>query len=343
MGKLNRLGIVTSTVRKRIDYLKKADEEDSLILSNEIKSIIESLETSCQTFQNLSGKHSGVDPRTRDTAYHLSYLMGRITDLKVLIKRMGLKREAIKDLDRLELYLYKNSENKPGTPLSDDYQVVSRKNNELQSQMKQDMEYMYILGNQILDQIAFVSFRLLKRGSLPRNYDFHEFYKRLVGSKSNSKERILWKNLKRDIIWLHYQLRFYRNEFIEHLTKPWQRGFTHSISSDEFNFFIVVPAGYYPDGYLVNRVTGIFHLAPAWLKKSPKDYWERERYGRVLEITFMNIDNVRRQKDRERIWLVWKEFGGSTPAYEHLALRLAGFIRGYAETIESIAIPSKYD
>jgi hypothetical protein len=45
----------------------------------------------------------------------------------------------------------------------------------------------------------------------------------------------------------------------------------------------------------------------------------------LLEEIFYNIDQIREQADRERVWNVWNEVGGLTPSYDVIAMRLMRF------------------
>lgn len=49
------------------------------------------------------------------------------------------------------------------------------------------------------------------------------------------------------MLWLHYQVGFYRNRFVADANRPWQRGTTSSVIGDDFNLFIPTPPGWEDD------------------------------------------------------------------------------------------------
>ena len=141
---------------------------------------------------------------------------------------------------------------------------------------------------------------------------------------------------RKDIYWLYYQLRSYRNIFIEHVKRPWQRGNAMSVYGNDFNLFIPTPPGWLNDKESQKRIQGIFHLAPKTLQEAPDDYWEKKNLDRVLEITFMHIDEIEEKEDREKVWDVWKVTGGSTQSYDIVGFRLMDFIANSIPTLIDI-------
>lgn len=209
------------------------------------------------------------------------------------------------------------------------------KHHELTEQMKLDMESLYVFGNLLLDQWSYMTAYLTGINS-PDSFDFHALYDEMSSKKEKGSFSLLWDKHRKDIYWLYYQLRSYRNIFIEHVRRPWQRGNMMSVYGDDFNLFIPTPPGWLDDEEIQRNLKGIFHLAPKILQDAPDDYWEKKNLRRVLEVTFTHIDDIEEKKDREKVWDVWKIVGGSTPSYDVVGYRLMNFIVNSVPTLIDI-------
>jgi len=191
--------------------------------------------------------------------------------------------------------------------------------------MKLDMESLYVFGNLLLDQYSYMVAYLTGIDN-PNSFSFQRLYDEMSSKKDKGPLSLLWDKHRKDIYWLYYQLRSYRNIFIEHVRRPWQRGNTMSVYGDDFNLFIPTPPGWLDEEEIQRSLKGIFYLAPKILQNAPDDYWEKKNLRRVLEVTFMHIDNIEEKKDREKVWDVWKVVGGSTPSYDVVGYRLMNFV-----------------
>lgn len=267
--------------------------------------------------------------------YHQSYLIERIKDVSVLLGRLGATRKQMTELSIREGKLTPKRV-KYGRPASKELQALFRKQDALRSQMKLDMESLYIFGNLVLDQWAHLIAYLagLKE---PEEFTFNRLVSLLQAKNYAGILKPLWGRQYRDILWLYYQLRFFRNIFVEHLKRPWQRGSTMSVFGEDFNLLIPTPPGWEDEGAIQAELQSISQYAPKWLKDAPDDYWEKRNPRRVLEITFMHIDEIPEQTARDRVWKVWSRVGGSTPSYEIVAHRLARLIEGSIPTLIGIA------
>jgi hypothetical protein len=270
--------------------------------------------------------------------HHHGHLIERINDTKQIIERLGKNRKELSDLSIRENAI-RPIRVRHGKPFSKKLHKLMQRRHELTGQMKMDMESLYIFGNLLLDQWAYVIAYLIGHNN-PDKFSFHSLYERMSSKKDKGTLLEVWNQHRKDIYWLYYQLRSYRNIFIEHVRRPWQRGNTMSTYGDDFNLFIPTPPGWLDDSDIEKRLKDIFHLAPKPLKEAPDDYWEKKNLHRVLEITFMNIDGIEQKADREKIWNVWKEVGGSTPSYDNVAFRLMRFVSSSVITMIDIIAKS---
>jgi hypothetical protein len=101
---------------------------------------------------------------------------------------------------------------------------------------------------------------------------------------------------------------------------------------DDFEFFIPTPPGWIPEDTQKVMFKSIEHLKPEWIKKLPKSNWQAKPRA-ALEVMIKTIDNIPSQADRERLWSVWKEIGGSTVSYDVLGNRLTKFLQESTQTL----------
>jgi len=264
-----------------------------------------------------------IVPGTYALFHHHAHLIERIKDVKRIMTRLGENRREITDLSIRENAV-RPSKVKPGKPASKRLQTIMRRHSELVEQMKLDMESLYVFGNLLLDQWSYVIAYLTGIYN-PDQVSFHALYDKISSKKDIGHLSLIRDKHKKDIYWLYYQLRSYRNIFIEHVKRPWQRGNTMSVYGSDFNLFIPTPPGWLNEKETHKKLQSIFHLAPKALREAPDDYWEKKNIHRVLEVTFMRIDEIEKKEDREKVWDVWKAVGGSTPSYDVVGFRLMDY------------------
>ena len=189
--------------------------------------------------------------------------------------------------------------------------------------MKLDLESLYIFGGVLLDQWALQAIAI---GNIPcpKQHPFRELVDFLDENPSTTLAP-LWEAVKDDALWLYYQLRFYRNRFIVHANRPWQRGTTRTVYGDDFNLHIPTPPGWLDDDALDTEIRSLMHLAPDRIKNAPDHYWEKERPGSLIEVLFDLIPQLKKQ-DRELISRLFGKKGGSTPDFKRVGRRLLHFI-----------------
>ena len=277
--------------------------------------------------------------------YHIGYLMERIKDVRRIMIRMALTRKDLTDL-QIKIQALTPERIAPGKPFSKRLQVVHRKNDDLRDQMRQDMESLYIYGNLLLDQWSYIisyiagyevpkDQREIAAGK--KDINFAGLLNLLQAKGYKGELSQFWKLHKKDIIWLNFHLRWYRNIFVEHMRKPWQRGTTMASYGDDFNFHIPTPVGYIDDTERKKILQDIYKLAPKRLKDMPDDYWEKKNLHRALEVTLYYIDELENQSDRDKVWEAWHTLGGSAPSYDTIGIRLLNYLFTSLKTIGDFA------
>ena len=272
--------------------------------------------------------------------YHLSYMLERVEDVKRILVRMALTRKTITQL-HIQEGTIRPVNLAAGKPYPKRLQNILKKNDNLRKQMKQDMESLFIYGNLLLDQwsyligyiAGYVVSENVKTSSDEHELNFNGLLNLLQNKNYKGELLELWDKHKKDIIWLNFHLRFFRNVFVEHLRKPWQRGNTMGVYGDDFNLHIPAAVGYIKPDEENKLLNGIYPLAPQKLKNMPDDYWEKRNLKRVLEVTLYYIDTIEKQSDRDKVWNVWNNIGGSTPSYDVIAFRLFNYVCSSIDTI----------
>ena len=222
----------------------------------------------------------------------------------------------------------------PGTPFPEPVSTIMRRSQTATEFMKLDLECLYIFGGILLDQWALQAIAI---GNVHcrKQYPFRELVDHLDG-RENTKLQSVWQVTRNDMLWLYYQLRFYRNRFIVHATRPWQRGTTMSVYGDDFHLFVPSPPGWLDDDVLDKEINSLLYLAPERIRNAPDDYWEKARPGRLIEVLFDLIPQFGKA-EREQISSLFGKKGGSTPDFKVLASRLLRLVTVGTEHLIEIA------
>lgn len=266
--------------------------------------------------------------------HHSAHSLERLQDCHRIIKRLFSGRARITELAHQQNAAIPK-EWPAGVPYPEEAQKIMSQEDEINAYMKQDLEALYMFGGILLDQWSLQAI-VIANLNLPKKHPFTE----VVGFFESGQTSILdliWDQLKENILWLHYQLRFYRNRFVVHANRPWQRGTTRSVYGNDFNLFTPTPPGWLDDKKLDEEIKKLIHLAPDYIQKAPDDYWEKERPRALIERIFNNIGNINDKKDREKVASIYGQVGGSTPTFHVIASRLFEFVAISTELLNNIA------
>jgi hypothetical protein len=190
--------------------------------------------------------------------------------------------------------------------------------------MKLDMESLLIFGNLLLEQWTFVIHYLIGE-KVTKEIDFAKLMTTLQTKEDKGLLQSLWDNHHKDMLWLLYQIKNYRNIFVEHLREPRQRGTSMFTYGDDFRLASSSPVDWISQDELEKTVKKIRYLAPKWAKSSNTD-WYTKHPRQLLEVIFFYIDEIKELHQREEVWTVWKKVGGWTFSYDLIAFRLMRFI-----------------
>jgi len=264
---------------------------------------------------------------------HNSHAMTALQDCNRILQRLFFGRALLTKLSHEEQRLMPQDW-PAGTPLPEEVSKVIIRSQDATEFMKLDFESLYVFGGVLLDQWALLAIAI---GNIecPKQHPFRELVD-VLDENQNTVLTPLWTAIKNDTLWLYYQLRFYRNRFVVHASRPWQRGTTRSLYGNDFNLFTPTPPGWLDDEAFDAEIKSLMHLAPERIRNARDDYWEKARPGRLIEVLFDMIPQFEKA-DRERISRLFGRKGGSTPDFATVGGRLLRMISEGAEHLTSIA------
>jgi hypothetical protein len=265
--------------------------------------------------------------------HHNLYVSERISDIKLLFTRLVENRRLMTELIRKDEHLRPKKQIYKKT-LSKRLQVVVNKRQAIHHQMRLDMESLFIFGNLLLDHWAYLIAYLIGEKE-PELFNFFRLADYLQKKGDKGLLESLWDKHTKDILWLMYQIRNYRNSFIEHVTDPYQRGTGMQTYGSDFRLSSHTSPHLITEDEIRQAVKKIKHLAPIWAK-SPEGNWYTDHPRQLLEVTFFFIDEIKEKHQREDVWKAWKIVGGPTFSYDMITFRLMRFISGSTLTVLDI-------
>lgn len=304
------------------------------ISKKELDVLPEQVDKNLRELSNIVLK--GLRPPSGAYAFfnHNAHALARLSDCRKILNRLYRQRYALAELAVKRAQI--EPKNWPaGIPYPKNVKQIMKREGEINGYMQLDLESLYIFGGILLDQWSIQAIAVGNL-SLNKNYPFVELLKFFEKGNKSLLDQI-WHELKKEMLWLHYQLRFYRNRFIVHANRPWQRGTTRSVYGEDYNLHTPTPPGWIDDKKLDEEIKKLIHLAPEHIQKAPDDYWEKARPGALIERIFDNIGNLDKKENRERVARIYGQKGGSTPTFQVLAKNLFYFTAEGTRTLCEIA------
>lgn len=271
--------------------------------------------------------------------HHNAHAMARIDDCCRIVERLfnevhELVRLAL-ERDRVE-----PPDWPAGVPYPEAMQSIFRSEQTTNSYAQLDVESLYVFGAVLLDQWALIT-AAVGQANIRKESPFIELINEI--EQDPGALHPVWTCCREDMLWLSYQLRLYRNKFIVHANRPWQRGTTRTVYGEEYNLFTPTPPGWLNDDDLNNRIMKLLRLAPEYVRATPD---ENERTpARLIETLFDKIADLPTKADRESVASLYSQKGGSTPTFQLIALRLFRLIAEGTDELAKIAAtdPSRVD
>lgn len=244
--------------------------------------------------------------------HHIVHAIERIGDVKTIFQRMLNGRTELSALTAQVRFD------------KDDPVLMGRRHETIQT-LKLDYESLFHFGSVLLDQWSHVA-GYLAGVTEPEDFVFHKLVQTLDQPGLPPVLSVVQQHLTGQARWLHFWMRTYRNVFVVHANRPWQRGSNFRVVGDDFALFTPSPPGWEDDEALASEIRGLLPHAPEWLQRAAPDHHERLRalalFARVVE----NIGTVDLQADRDHIASVARRAGIGTPTFQIVASGLADFV-----------------
>ena len=293
-----------------------------------------------------------VDARRSSTAgpyaffAHNAHALEGLEDIDRILTRLfdgrGRLTQLSHDEDALQAQLARTD------PIPEEMQRLLQAQHELTGYMKMDLESLYVFGGVLLDQWAM---QLIYLAGLMNRSRRKKPFVGLVDVFESAEQTFLdpvREAVLRPVRWLYWQLRFYRNRFIIHSDRPWQRGTTRSLQGTDFNLFTPSPPGWLSEAeesQINQEVYSYLPLAPKAIRDAPDDYWQKKSARALLEVLFNHIAEIENAAKRERIAHLFGRVGGALPTFQILASNLLSLVRDGTAAVNSVAaqIPADVD
>ncbi len=186
------------------------------------------------------------------------------------------------------------------------------------------MKSLFIFGNLLLDHWAYLIAYLVGEKD-PELFTFFRLADYLQKKGNKGLLEPLWDKHQKDMLWLLYQIRNYRNNFIEHVADPYQRGTSMETNGNNFRLSSFTSPHIITEDEVKQVIKKIQYFAPIWTKDQGVD-WSTNHPRQLLETAFFFIDDIKEKHQREDVWKAWKIVGGATASYDMVAFRLMRFV-----------------
>lgn len=256
--------------------------------------------------------------------HHLLHAHERVEDVRLIYSRLAVNRRRLTAVNS-ELQRVRPREWPGGTPYPQDVSLLMIRGDQITRVLKFDLESLFHFGSVLLDQWSLCVAYLAGKPT-PEEHTFHGLVRSLDEPTLDHVLTPIAATLRAEARWLQFWMRTYRNRFVVHADRPWQRGTTSRLIGDEFNLFTPSPPGWENDEQLDAEILTAIRLAPEWLQRKDADYWERSHPARLLERIVENIGSLDRHADRERVAHLAGRKGLSTPTFRVLIGVLVYFI-----------------
>ncbi len=268
--------------------------------------------------------------------HHESHALERIRDVQVIFERLLDNRAEYTRLNA-EIARERPEEWPAGVPFEDPVAGLMREAHHVNHALKLDYESLFHFGAVLLDQWAHAA-GYLAGVERPEAFVFHPLAEHVERDDARPALRPIRERLRGHTRWLHFWMRTYRNKFVVHAERPWQRGTVGGACADDFALFTPSPPGWEDDAAVAAEIRGLIDHAPEWLKRADPGYREKERplalFGRIVE----NIGTIEEAGVRQRIAHLANRAGITTPTFQIVASVLADFIHQAVRLVREAAL-----
>ena len=270
--------------------------------------------------------------------HHLGHASERVRDVTLILRRLVDGRERLTGVNE-RVTAARPRDWPPGEPYPEPVATLMTEASAITHTMKVDYETLFHFGAVLLDQWAHAS-AYLSGVEDPAAFTFHQMMVAVEREPVRPALRPIRDQLLGHARWLHFWMRTYRNGFVVHADRPWQRGTVAGVIGTDFALFTPSPPGWEDDTALDDAIRELLPHAPQWLQDAEPGYWERARPRRLLERVVENIGRIDRQADRDRIANLARRSGLTTPTFQIVGSVLADFVGRGTVMVREAALAS---
>ena len=299
-----------------------------------MKKLAEEAEKSLQAWSKLILDELKPTPGPYAFFNHNAHALERVKDVHRILERLYEERTRLRILDEQEDAI-RPAQWPGGTPFPPEVQQVMQQANEVNELVKMYFESLYMFGNMLLDQWSLCV--AYSAGlSKPEKFNFLGIVQLFEGPKDRGSLSPLWDEFGPTMLWLNGQMRFYRNRFVVHADRPWQRGNTRSTYGTDYTLFVPSPPGWINDEDISSQIRELLPLAPQWLQEASDGYWEKARPRALLDRLLNHIGEIKNKSDRETILRLVGQYGTTTPSFQVVGDSLLAFIANGTSILQII-------
>jgi hypothetical protein len=219
------------------------------ISEDELNTLADSARDELQALSKVVLEGRRPPPGAYAFFHHSSHTLARLKDCQLILKRLFEQRRLLTTLAWQHRHIREReeAEKNPGPRQALDSERLEAETVEY---MQLDFESLYLFGGTLLDQWAYQAIAV---GGVPFNERQREkpFISLLdyleVGKGQDGPLAVLWKTCGNSMIWIHSYLRVYRNTFVVHANRPWQRGNNRGLYGEDFQLHTPTPPGWLDD------------------------------------------------------------------------------------------------
>lgn len=265
---------------------------------------------------------------------HSSHLITRSRDVRRITQRLLDGRLRLTELLAAEMEFRPFDDSLPR-----EAQELMSQQSDVVAHLRQDFETLYLFGHLQLDQFAHLALRV---GGLPlktddgRGANAFTLLAKWLENGNRGALSDLWTELGPELIWLQWHVWVFRNEFVVHADRPWQRGANYGHVSNEFELHIPSPIGWADLAAQSELVASLWGGVQDELGdvRTPFD----TPPGVLIGEMFHRIDEISNREKRNAIGRLFAEMGGMTPTFQIVAGRLLRFVSAGMRVLIPIAM-----
>lgn len=293
------------------------------------KIVLQLIQISKEKLNSLSKEVHNFSTKQRISKsiyFHISHSLERISDIELIVNRYFSQIKSLQIYDR-KILTFKNGE----IITQDKLHVYYKKTHRLIDRLKLDFESLYLFGGILLDQFSIITSHIGQFNE-PENFTFANLIKRLKVDKNSGILNTFWEKQKGDISWLNAQLKFYRNKFIVHVDREWQRSQVYDLYAYNFRLFSPASPSRGPTQSIKNE---IYDLSSKLLN-TPREQLLKTQPRKLLEKLIHRIKEFDDIEDHKDIYRLTLETGLATPSFQYLVVRLFSFIISGSDSLKLI-------